>query len=136
MDNQHIPLEVLWEEGMEWAWGVVVCPSLGSTVWTCFFQQMCQIVSWREHHHAFSNLFRKVSKVTRHEPCASIVRQRKELNVLRVWPTMRPLRGVGKAQAFVDEKLQPKRRKPKTVKLGTFQDGPILFDDQRTGHYL
>jgi hypothetical protein len=91
---------------------------------------MCQIVDGREHRYTLPKLLWEVSKISRHEPCARVVRQRQKRKVFRVWPTIRPLHGIGKAQALFDEELQPKGRKPETVKLGAFYDGTILFDNQ------
>src|SRR5271156_1713378 len=97
---------------------------------------MCQIVGWREHRDSFSNFLRKMSKIAGHEPCAGRVRQCKERHVFRVGPSMGPANGIGKIHALFDQELQPKRRKPKPVKLGTSCDGPVFFDDQRAGDQL
>jgi hypothetical protein len=122
------------------ALGVVVetlasVPALRLTLWICC-HQMCQIGGWREHSYTLSKLLREVPKISRHEPCACVVRQRQERQIFRVWPTMWPLHGIGKAHALFDEELQPKRRKPETVKLWAFYDGPVLFDDLRVGDQL
>jgi hypothetical protein len=84
---------------------------------------MCQIVDGREHRYTLPKLLWEVSKISRHEPCARVVRQRQEQKVFRVWPTIRPLHGIGKAHAFFYEELQPERRKPESVKLGASYDG-------------
>jgi hypothetical protein len=102
-----------------------------SKPWLRVFHQMCQIVGWREHRDSFSNFLRKMSKIAGHEPCAGRVRQCKERHVFQVGPSMRPANGIGKVHALFNQELQPKRRKPKPVKLGTSCDGPVFFDDQR-----
>jgi hypothetical protein len=69
---------------------MVAILGLQSTPWIRAFDEMCQIIGWREHHYPLSNLLREVPKIPRYQPGAGGMRQRKEWHVCRVWPTMRP----------------------------------------------
>jgi hypothetical protein len=97
---------------------------------------MCQILGWREYCYPSSDFSRVVSKIARHEPCTGGVSQGKEGQVSRVWSGMRPNLGIGETHGLFDQKLQPKRRKPKTAKFRALYDRPVFFDDQRAGDYL
>jgi hypothetical protein len=71
-----------------------------------------------------------------HEPRSGLMSQREKRHIVWVWAWIGQGYWVWKAEAFLDQKFQPKRRKSIAPELRTPSYLPVLVDDPRTGDCL